>query len=70
MADIKSIMQKKESLSKIEFEHFIAEFESFREGILKHNYKLELEMEKMKDCLNELQDDLKDSGAIKRKKRF
>ena len=68
--DIQSIMKKKvESVSKTEFLSFIAEFEEFRENVIKKNYRLEQELEKIKDCLNELQDDLKESGAIKRKAR-
>ena len=72
VVDIQAILKKKvETVSKTEFLSFVAEFEELREGLIKKNYKLEQELDKIKDCLNDLQDDLKESGAIKRKvKKF
>ncbi len=71
MVDIKNVLKKKkDNLTKLEFQHFIAEFEEFREGMIKKNFRLEQEVDKMKDFLNDLQDDLKEGGSIKRKKRL
>lgn len=46
-------------VTKEEFEHFIAEFESFRDVVLEELSKSTNKIEKIEDDLKELKEDLK-----------